>query len=73
MTDARKVKESQCKELIKPLIDATAFLEKVTTKLKQFQRDFLKPRLPEKVCQFANNVPGNSTLFLGDDLNNQLD
>ena len=63
-----KLEESQSKELIALLVDALAFLRKVTLELNQFKKDLLKSRLTDKMRQLATNVPGDSTFFFGDDL-----
>ena len=47
------MKQHQSKELASPLIDSLAFLGKAITDMKQFRRNNLKPRLPEKLKPFS--------------------
>ena len=44
-----KMKRNQSKELVSPLVDGLAFLEKALTDMNQFCRNNLKSRLPKKV------------------------
>ena len=67
-----KMKQEQSKELVSPLIDGLAFLGKATTDMNQFHRNNLKPRLPEKLKPFADNVLSESQWLFGDDLSRKI-
>ena len=60
------------KELVSPLIDGLAFLEKAITDMNQFHRNNLKHRLPEKLKPLADNVPRESQWLFGDDLSKRI-
>ena len=67
-----KYKEDLSKELLTPLVDSLAFTGKATKDTNQLRRDILKSRLPAKMKQLTNNVPAESELLFGDDLNKRI-
>ena len=63
-----KYKKDFSKELLTS-VDSLAFIEKATKDTNQFRRDIVKSRLPAKMKQLTKNVPAESELLFGDDLN----
>ena len=64
-----KYKQDLSIELLTPLVDLLAFIGKATKDTNQLRRDILKSRLPARIKQLTTNVPAESELLLGDDLN----
>ena len=67
-----KYKQDLSKELLTPLVDSLAFIGKATKDTNQLRRDILKSRLPAKMKQLTKNVPAESELLFGDDLNKRI-
>ena len=67
-----KYKQDLSKELLTPLVDSLGFIGKATTDTNQLRRDILKSRLPSKMNELTKNVPAESELLLGDDLNKRI-
>ena len=53
-------------------MDYLAFTGKATKDTNQLRRNILKSRLPAKMKQLTKNVPGESELLFGDDLNKRI-
>ena len=67
-----KYKADFSKELLTPLVDSLAFIGKPTKDTNHLRRDILKSRLPGKMKQRSKNVPAESELLFGDDLNKRI-
>ena len=67
-----KYKQDLSIELLTPLVDLLAFIGKATKDTNQLRRDILKSRLPAKMKQLTKNVPAESELLFGDDLNKRI-
>ena len=67
-----KFKQVLSMELLTPLVDSLAFIGKATKDTNQLRRDILKSRLPAKMKQLTKNVPAESELLFGDDLNKRI-
>ena len=59
-------------ELLTPLVDSLAFIRKTTKDTNQLRRDILKSRLQAEMKQLTKNVPAESELLFGDDLNKRI-
>ena len=59
-------------ELLTPLVDSLAFIGKTTKDTNQLRRDILKSRLQAEMKQLIKNVPAESELLFGDDLNKRI-
>ena len=59
-------------ELLTPLVDSLAFIGKATRDINQLRRDILKSSLRAKMKQLTKNVPAESELLFGDDLNKRI-
>ena len=59
-------------ELLTPLVDSLAFIEKATKDTNQLRRDTLKSSLPAKMKQRTKNFPTESELLFGDDINKRI-
>ena len=67
-----KYKQDLSTELLTPLVDSLTFIGKATKDKNQLRRDILKSRLPAKMKQPNENVPAESELLFGDDLNKRI-
>ena len=67
-----KFKQVLSMELLTPLVDSLAFIGKAAKDINQLRRDILKSRLPAKMKQLTKNVPAESELLFGDDLNKRI-
>ena len=67
-----KYKQDLSKELLNPLVDSLAFIRKERKDTNELRRDILKSRLPAKMKQLTKNVPAESELLFGDDLNKRI-
>ena len=67
-----KYKEDLSKEMITPLVHSLDFIGKATKDTNQLRRDILKSKLPAKMKQLTKNVPVESELLFGDDLNKRI-
>ena len=67
-----KYKKDSNMELLTPLVDSLAFIGKTTKDTNQLRRDILKSRLQAEMKQLTKNVPAESELLFGDDLNKRI-
>ena len=67
-----KYKQDLSKEMLTPLVDSLVFIGKATKDTNQLRIDILKSRLPAKMKQITRNVPAESELLFGDDLNKRI-
>ena len=67
-----KYKQDLSMELLNPLVDSLTFIGKATKDKNQLRRDILKSRLPAKMKQLTKNVPAESELLFGKDLNKRI-
>ena len=67
-----KYKQDLSKELLTPLVDSLAFIGKATKDTNKLRKDILKSKLPAKMKQLTKNVPAESELLFGDDLNKRI-
>ena len=67
-----KYKQHLSMELLTPPVDSLVYIGKTAKDRNQLRRDILKSRLPAKMKQLTKNVPAESELLFGKDLNKRI-